>query len=164
MDIHIDTMQDFDWEQIREIYREGLNTGQASFEAEPPTWEQWDGAHHRHSRLVAREGNRVVGWGALAPVSKRKCYAGVAEVSIYLSTSRHGMGLGRRLLTELIASSERHGVWSLYGSTFPENEASLRMQTSCGFRVVGQRERIAQHHGIWRDTIITERRSQTVGV
>ena len=164
MDIHIDTMQDFDWEQIREIYREGLNSGQASFETEAPTWEQWDGAHHRHSRLVAREGNRVVGWGALAPVSKRKCYAGVAEVSIYLSTSRQGMGLGRRLLAELIASSERHGVWSLYGSTFPENEASLRMQTSCGFRVVGRRERIAQHHGIWRDTIITERRSQVVGV
>jgi phosphinothricin acetyltransferase len=164
MDIQIDNMLESDWEQVREIYCAGLKTGQASFETEAPTWEKWDDAHHRHSRLVAREGTRAVAWGALAPVSKRNCYAGVAEVSIYVSASFRGHGLGRRLLMELVLSSERHGIWTLYGSTFPENTASLRMQAACGFRVVGRRERIAQHQGIWRDTIITERRSREVGV
>ncbi len=164
MNIRIDNMLESDWEQVLEIYRAGLKTGQASFETEAPTWERWDDAHHRHSRLVAREGTRVVAWGTLAPVSKRNCYAGVAEVSIYVSPSLRGHGLGRRLMMELVLFSERHGIWTLYGSTFPENTASLRMQAACGFRVVGRRERIAQYQGIWRDTIITERRSREVGV
>lgn len=164
MDIIIDPMQDSDWERVREIYLEGLATGQASFETEAPSWEQWDAAHSRHSRLVARDSDRVVAWGALAPMSRRRCYAGVAELSLYVSTAYSGRGIGKRLLSELVASSERCGVWALYGSTFPENEASIKMQLSCGFRVVGRRERIAQHHGVWRDTVITERRSRAVGV
>jgi L-amino acid N-acyltransferase YncA len=164
MDISIDTMRDNDWERVREIYLEGLATGQASFETEAPSWEQWDAAHSRHNRLVARDGGRVVAWAALAPVSRRRCYAGVAEVSLYVSTAYFGRGIGKRLLGELVASSERHGVWTLYTSTFPENEASIKMQLSCGFRVVGRRERIAQRHGVWRDTVITERRSRVVGV
>jgi L-amino acid N-acyltransferase YncA len=164
LDIIIDAMRDGDWEHVRAIYIEGLATGQASFETEAPNWEHWDEAHLRHSRLVARTDGRVVAWAALTPMSRRSCYAGVAEVSIYVSAAYRGCGLGKRLLSELVASSERHGIWTLYGSTFPENDASLRLQAACGFRELGRRERIALHHGVWRDTVITERRSKIVGV
>lgn len=164
MDYLTDDLRPEDWEQVRQVYLDGLATGQASFETEPPSWPRWDKAHHRHTRLVVRQGGRVVAWAALAPVSARHCYAGVAEVSLYVAADQRGRGLGKRLLQELIASSERHGIWSLYGATFPENEASIRMQLACGFRVVGRRERIARHHGVWRDTILTERRSRVVGV
>jgi len=163
MEIEIDTLRESDWERVRAIYLEGLATGQASFETEAPRWADWDAAHLKHSRLAARDEGRVVGWAALTPMSKRRCYAGVAEVSIYVAAAARGRGLGRRLLAELVASSERHGTWTLFGSTFPENAASLRAQAACGFRVMGRRERIAQHHGVWRDTIITERRSKVVG-
>src|SRR5207237_4984772 len=97
-------------------------------------------------------------------VSRRRCYAGVAEVSLYVADAWRGRGAGRALLLALIESSERHGIWSLYGACFPENEASVRLQLACGFRVVGRRERIAQLHGVWRDTLLTERRSRVVGV
>jgi L-amino acid N-acyltransferase YncA len=160
----VEEMRQDDWDVVRFIFEDGLATGNASFEVESPSWQEWDERHHRHSRLVARTGDRVVGWAALAPVSHRACYAGVAEVSLYVASDWRGQGIGKRLLEALIASSERHGIWSLYSSTFPENEASTRLQISCGFRVVGRRERIARHRGAWRDTIITERRSKVVGL
>ena len=163
LDLTIRAMHSDDWDAVRRIYQEGLATGLASFETEAPTWQDWDGAHHRHSRLVACRGDQVVAWAALAPVSRRECYAGVAEFSIYVAQAQRGQTVGRTLLKALIASSETHGIWTLYGSTFPENQASIRLQTSCGFRIVGRRERIARHHGVWRDTIVTERRSQVVG-
>ena len=152
-----------DWEQVRAIYVEGIASGQATFEIEAPSWEQWSAAHHPFARLVARLGGRVVGWGALSPVSRRSCYAGVAEVSVYVSADARGRGIGRQLLLAVIAESERQGVWTLQGATFPENEASLRLQRACGFREIGRRERIAQLRGVWRDTILSERRSPVVG-
>jgi len=164
MDFQIDEMGPDDWEQVRQIYLDGLATGQASFEVEAPSWESWDQRFHRHSRLVAREKGQVIAWAALAPVSTRPCYAGVAEASLYVAADHRGLGVGKRLLEALIESSERNGIWSLYGATFPENTASIELQLACGFRIVGRRERIAQHHGVWRDTIITERRSKVVGV
>jgi phosphinothricin acetyltransferase len=164
MDITIDTMRGDDWPAVRQIYRDGLATGQSSFEMEAPTWEAWNAGHHQHSRLVARCAGQVVGWAALAPVSARRCYAGVAEVSLYVAAEARGQGIGALLLRTLIAESERNGIWSLYGGTFPENTASIRLQLAAGFRIVGCRERIAQHHGVWRDTIITERRSKVAGV
>ena len=163
MDLTIDAMRADDWDAVRRIYGEGLATGNASFETEAPAWEAWDAKYHAHSRLVARLGGRVVGWAALAPVSPRACYAGVAEVSLYVTDDCRGRGVGKKLMEALIASSERHGIWSLYGSTFPENVASLRLQEACGFRVVGRRERIAKRNGVWRDTVMTERRSRVVG-
>jgi L-amino acid N-acyltransferase YncA len=159
----IEDMRPHDWEAVRRIYEEGLASGEASFEAEVPAWPAWDEGHHHHSRLVARAAARVVGWAALAPVSYRACYAGVAEVSLYVAAGWRERGVGKRLLMALVESSERHGIWSLYASTFPENEASIRLQMACGFRVVGRRERIAKHRGVWRDTVITERRSRVVG-
>jgi phosphinothricin acetyltransferase len=164
MELRIDALQGSDWARVRAIYLEGLATGEASFETEAPSWDAWNAAHLEYSRLVVREGTEVVAWAALSPMSRRRCYAGVAEFSLYVAGAARGRGVGRRLLAALVASSERHGIWTLFGSTFPENEASLRVQAACGFRVLGRRERIAQHRGVWRDTVITERRSRVVGV
>jgi L-amino acid N-acyltransferase YncA len=163
MRIDIDSMTPDDWQQVRAIYLEGIAFGQATFEVEAPAWERWDAGHHPFARLVARSNGRVIGWAALSPVSSRPCYAGVAEVSVYVAAEDRGHGIGRQLLLAVVAESERQGIWTLQGATFPENEASLRLQQSCGFRQIGRRERIAQHRGIWRDTILTERRSRQVG-
>ncbi len=160
----IDDMRSDDWQQVRCIYLDGLATGHCSFETEAPPWERWDAAHHTHSRLVVRQADRVIAWAALAPTSTRRCYAGVAEVSLYVAADARGRGIGKRLLTALIASAERHGIWTLQGATFAENTASIRLQLACGFRILGRRERIAQHLGRWRDTILTERRSAVVGI
>jgi L-amino acid N-acyltransferase YncA len=161
--IDIEAMVASDWEHVRAIYLEGIDTGQATFEVEAPSWEEWDAAHHEFSRFVARADARVLGWAALSPVSRRCCYSGVAEVSVYVSANSRGLGIGRRLLVATIAESESHGIWTLQGATFPENEASRRLQKACGFREIGRRERIAQLRGVWRDTILTERRSTTIG-
>jgi len=163
-DVLIVEMRREDWDAVCRIYEAGLATGNASFEVDSPSWQVWDECHHSHSRFVARSGDEVVGWAALSPMSHRACYAGVAEVSVYVDARWRGRGVGKRLLDALIASSERQGIWSLYCSTFPENDASIRLQLSCGFCMVGRRESIAQHHGVWRDTVITERRSKLVGV
>lgn len=160
----IDTLRPEDWDQVRQIYLDGLATGMASFEVEAPSWQRWDSGHLPHSRLVVRQEDKVIAWAALSPVSTRTCYAGVAEVSLYVAAGHRGQGIGKRLLQAVIESSEGHGIWTLCGATFAENTASIRLQQSCGFRIVGRRERIARHHGIWRDTILTERRSIRTGV
>jgi phosphinothricin acetyltransferase len=164
MSVEIRPMEPADWERVRAIYEQGIASGQATFELEAPTWERWDAAHLPFARLVARFEGRVIGWAALSPVSGRCCYAGVAEASVYVDTDHRGQGVGRQLLLETIAESERRGIWTLQGGAFAENEASLRLQRACGFRVVGKRERIGQLHGVWRDTVLTERRSPVVGV
>jgi phosphinothricin acetyltransferase len=161
--MRIEPLTPEDWSQVRAIYEEGITTRQATFETELPSWEQWDSAHLESGRFVARDNDRVLGWGALSPVSRRRCYAGVAEVSVYVRESDRGRGVGRALLEQVIAASEAQGIWTLQGSTFPENAASLRLQERCGFRVVGRRERIAQMNGVWRDTVLTERRSAKIG-
>jgi phosphinothricin acetyltransferase len=163
MDLIIDALTDADWEQARAIYLEGVATGQATFEVEAPTWEQWDAGHLPVARLAAWSDGRLVGWAALSPASRRKCYSGVAEVSVYVAAACRGCGVGKALLQALVAAAEANGIWTLQGHTFPENTASLRLQEACGFRVVGRRERIARHHGVWRDTVLTERRSPVAG-
>src|SRR5512140_2616638 len=156
-------LQPSDWPAVRAIYAEGIATRQATFETEPPSWETWDAGHHPFARIVAEDGGRVVGWAALSPVSRRACYAGVAEVSAYVAAAARGRGLGRALLEALIREAEAHGIWTLQGATFPENTASLRLQGSFGFRILGRRERVARLDGVWRDTVLTERRSPIVG-
>ncbi len=148
-----------DWPAVERIYAAGIATGQATFETATPSWEDWDERHHAFGRLVAAVGEEVVGWAALSPVSRRPAYAGVAEVSVYVAPNHQGAGIGRALLATLIAASEAHGIWTLQSSVFPENEASLALHERAGFRVVGRRERIGQLDGVWRDTIILERRS-----
>jgi L-amino acid N-acyltransferase YncA len=163
MSFLVDPLSHTDWPRVREIYLEGIATGQATFETEPPSWENWDATHLPACRLAARSADLLVGWAALSPVSRRSCYAGVAEVSVYVAAAQRGQGVGKGLLQALIAASEALGIWTLQGATFAENAASLRLQTSCGFRMVGRRERIGQLHGVWRSTILTERRSSAVG-
>jgi phosphinothricin acetyltransferase len=164
MGLEIAEMQPADWERVRAIYEQGIASGEATFELEAPSWEKWDASHHSFGRLVARLDGRVIGWAALSPVSSRCCYAGVAEVSVYIDADSRKQGVGGQLLLAAIAESERHGIWTLQGGTFPENVASLRLQHACGFRTIGRRERIGQLHGVWRDTVLTERRSPVVGV
>jgi L-amino acid N-acyltransferase YncA len=161
MNCVIDQMRASDWEQVRAIYLEGIRTGHATFETEAPSWEQWNDAHLSFARFVMRDGEKVLGWAALSAVSKRHVYRGVAELTVYVAESARGKGIGRALLEALINESERNGIWTLQASIFPENIASVELHRRCGFREVGRRERIAMLNGVWRDTLLFERRSET---
>ena len=163
MEYAIEAMQEADGEQVRAIYLEGIATGDATFETAAPNWDQWDAAHLRFARLVARDENNLFGWAALSPVSQRCVYGGVGEVSVYVAAASRGRGIGRRLLEGLIAESEQNGIWTLQAGIFPENTGSLAIHQHCGFREVGRRERIGKMNGVWRDTILLERRSPVVG-
>jgi phosphinothricin acetyltransferase len=163
-DVIIDSMRGDDWPMVRAIFAQGIASGHATFETEPPSWDHWTAAHLQHSRFVARLDDQVVGWIALSRVSQRLCYSGVAEVSYYVAADHRGHGIGTRLLQTVIASSEQQGVWMLTAGIFPENTASCRLVAANGFRLVGRRERIGQMNGIWRDTLLYERRSRQVGV
>lgn len=152
------------YQAVKTIYEQGISTKNATFQTSAPEWEEWDKNHLAHSRLVAKLGDEVLGWAALTPVSGRCVYAGVAEVSIYIGTLHIGKGIGKSLLQELIAASEKEGIWTLQAGIFPENESSLRLHCSAGFRLLGTRERIGQMDGKWRDTVLLERRSNLVGI
>jgi phosphinothricin acetyltransferase len=160
----VDAMRPADWGEVSRIYAEGIATGNATMETEPPSWESWDREHRSDCRLVARDGRSVLGWAALSRVSERCAYGGVAEVSVYVSAAARGRGLGRALLSALIRSSEEAGIWTLQAGIFPENTASLAIHQACGFRVVGVREKLGRLQGVWRDVALLERRSDTVGV
>jgi len=152
-----------DAEAVLRIYAEGIATGEATFQTEVPTWAAWDASHLAAPRLVARDdAGRVVGWCALTPVSSRAVYAGVTEVRVYVAAEARGRGVGRALLEAMVRESEAAGVWTLQAGIFPENAASLALHEACGFRVVGTWERIGRHHGVWRDVVLMERRSQRV--
>jgi phosphinothricin acetyltransferase len=151
-----------DWAEVAVIYAAGVATRNATFETGVPSWEDWDARHLARPRLVGEEIGAVVGWATLSPVSTRACYAGVAEVSVYVAPDRQGRGVGGALLEVLVARSEAKGIWTLQTSIFPENRASLALHRRCGFRVVGTRERIGKLDGSWRDTVLLERRSSAV--
>jgi phosphinothricin acetyltransferase len=154
-----------DWPAVARIYRAGIDAGNATFEAEVPTWERWRAARLAEPCLVARdERGETIGWAALTPASARAVYAGVAEVSIYVDPARAGCGVGRALLLALIEASERAGIWTLRAGIFPENAASIALHERCGFRLIGTHERIGRMpDGRWRDVVLYERRSSTVG-
>ena len=157
-------MRPDDWQVVWIIYQEGIDTGQATFETAVPSWEEWDAGKLSTGRLVAKMGGSIAGWAALNPVSQREVYAGIAEVSIYVADAVRGQGVGKALLQAVVESSERAGYWMLQAVMFPENEASVTLHRACGFRLVGKREKVARHYGVWRDTVLMERRSQIVGV
>jgi len=162
-EITIRTMTTNDWESVAEIYKQGIETGNATFQKEIPTREEWDNGHLKTCRLIAEKDKTIVGWAALTAVSGRCVYAGVAEVSVYISSHFRGLKIGAKLLEKLIAASENEGLWTLQAGIFPENEASLKIHKNLGFREVGYREKIGKMHGTWRNTILMERRSKIVG-
>ena len=164
MEFTVREMVAADWEEVRRIYLEGIAGGNATFESEAPSWERWDAGHVRSCRLVAANGERILGWAAASPTSSRPVYAGVAEVSVYVERDAQGLGVGSALLSALVAASEREGFWTLQAGIFPENEASLALHKRHGFRVVGRRERMGRmQDGRWRDVLLLERRSDRAG-
>jgi phosphinothricin acetyltransferase len=166
------------WPAVREIYREGIATGNATFETEVPDWEKWNHSHLKICRLVAvepmdedmgelltsLEKRSMLGWAALSPVSSRHVYRGVAEVSVYVAASARGRGIGKALLQALVGESEGNGIWTLQAGIFPENAASIALHKSCGFRDVGVRRRIGKLGDTWRDVLLLERRSARIGI
>lgn len=162
--ITLEKMQPPDWEAVRQIYEEGIATGNATFQQTAPTWDEWNSSHLPHSRIVAKENGDTLGWAALTPVSGRCVYSGVAEVSVYVSNRARGKGLGKQLLQKLIEESEANNIWTLEAGIFPENIASIKIHEDRGFHKLGTREKIGQINGIWRDTILMERRSKIIGV
>lgn len=163
MDLTIAPMTPEDWPAVRAIFAEGIATGHATFETEVPEWAAWDAGHLLSPRLVARSEGSIAGWAALSPVSRRRCYAGVAEVSIYVAGRARGRGVGRALLEALAAAADGAGLWTLQAVMFPENPASVALHRRAGFRLVGRRERIGRLNGAWRDTLLLERRSPSTG-
>jgi phosphinothricin acetyltransferase len=151
-----------DWEAVADIYWDGIRDGLATFETSLPTWEEWAAAHPPGLRLVAEAGFAIAGWIAASPVSGRRAYRGVVEHSVYVAADRRRQGIGRLLLDGLIARTEAAGIWTIQTSIFPENRASLALHRGCGFREVGVRERIGRRDGLWRDTVLLERRTPRV--
>lgn len=164
MSTEIHNLRPEHYPEVRKIYENGIATGNATFQSESPDWSEWDKSHLQQCRFVSVENNMVTGWAALTPVSGRCVYAGVAEVSVYVSESHRGKGIGKYLLKKLIEESEGKNIWTLQAGIFPENIPSIKLHESLGFRQVGYREKIGQMKGIWRDTVLLERRSKIVGI
>lgn len=156
-------MEAGDWDAVSAIYRQGIETNNATFQQEVPAWENWDKSHIKSCRIIAEKDGSLAAWAALTPVSDRCVYAGVAEVSVYVSDDHKGEKVGTRLLEKLIAAAESEGLWTLQAGIFPENKASLRIHENLGFRQIGYREKIGKMNGAWRDTVLLERRSKIVG-
>ncbi len=152
------------WQTVRSIYEEGIRTGNATFQHSAPEWDEWTSSHLSHSRIIAIVDNEIAGWAALTPVSGRCVYAGVGEVSVYVAEKFLGQKIGNALLQELIKQSELNDIWTLQAGIFPENAGSIKIHEANGFRTVGYREKIGQMNGVWRDTVLMERRSNIVGI
>jgi len=153
-----------DWELVAKIYKQGIDTGNATFQQTIPTWDEWNAAHVLCCRIVAEVDNEIAGWAALSSVSARAVYAGVAEVSVYVANKHRGLQIGTALLKSIITESERNGFWTLQSGIFPENTASIAIHKKSGFREIGYREKVANMKNIWRNTILFERRSTVTGV
>lgn len=149
---------------VKKIYEQGLATGNSTFQTSAPDWSEWDQSHISNCRIVGIENDQVIGWAALTPVSGRCVYAGVAEVSVYVDEKFRGKGYGTTLLDALIRESEKNNLWTLQAGIFPENVSSIKIHEALGFRQVGYREKIGQLKGVWRNTVLLERRSNKVGI
>lgn len=169
MKITIDSMKPEDWKQVRAIYLEGIATENATFEAQPPEWEKWDSAHVPEPRLIAKNDGEIVAWASLSRVSARRVYAGVGEISIYVAAKYRGQGIGSELMRFFVDRTEKKGFWTLQAGIFPENKDSIKLHEKHGFRVLGIREKVGKMdfgklRGKWRDVVLMERRSKTVGI
>ena len=150
--------------EVARIYKEGIDTGRATFETEVPSWEKWDASHFSFGRISVMEDDHMCGWAALTPVSNRCVYGGVAEVSVYVSKNCWGRGIGTQLLNSLIQISEENQIWTLQSSIFRNNTSSIKLHEKCGFRVIGYKEKIGKLHGQWHDNILLEKRSTKIGI
>jgi L-amino acid N-acyltransferase YncA len=164
MELLFRSMTEGDWTNVAEIYRQGIETGNATFQQSIPDWNEWDKAHLKLCRFVAIKNNFVIGWAALSPVSSRYVYRGVAEVSVYVDNRNKGQKVGTKLLERLVEESEKNNFWTLQAAIFPENIESLKMHKALGFRMVGRRKKIGKMNDRWRDTILMERRSKRAGI
>lgn len=153
-----------DWSIVANIYKSGIDTNNATFETQIPSWENWDNSHLKFARIVALIKNQLVGWAALSPVSNRCVYGGVAEISVYVDEKHRSIGIGKALLENLIPLSEENGIWTLQAGIFRENISSIKLHESAGFRIVGYREKIGKLNGKWIDTYLLEKRSPTLGL
>jgi len=162
--MQITTFNEADYDRVSEIYKQGIETGLATFQDEIPAWNDWDKGHLKACRLAIFSNGKMAGWAALTPVSSRCVYAGVAEVSIYIGEDFRGKGIGKTLLNELVRQSEKEGFWTLQSGIFSENVASITLHETCGFRQIGYREKIGKKNGVWKDNVIMERRSKVVGI
>ena len=156
-------LTEHDWGEVSDIYQQGIISGNATFETSIPSWQQWDGSHLQHSRIIAILQDQIAGWAALSPVSGRCVYGGVAEVSVYVANMHEGKSIGSNLLTQLVNISEQNGIWTLQSGIFPENKGSIRIHEKNGFRTIGYREKIGKMNGVWRDILLMERRSNITG-
>nr|WP_299070887.1 GNAT family N-acetyltransferase [uncultured Allomuricauda sp.] len=162
--MNVREMKASDWDEVSKIYAEGVSTGFATFEQNIPNFEDWDAAHLQQCRLIAEEDGTILGWAALSPVSSRCVYGGVGEVSVYIASNSRGKGIGKMLLEQLILESEKAGLWTIQSGIFPENQASIKLHKKVGFRFIGKRERIGKtKDGVWKDNLLFEKRSNTVG-
>ncbi|URZ09192.1 GNAT family N-acetyltransferase [Clostridium felsineum] len=165
MDYNIREMKAEDWEAVAKIYSEGIDTGKATFQSELPNFEEWDKGHMKNCRIVACDGENILGWAALSPTSSRCVYKGVAEVSIYIGEAYRGKGVGKNILNTLVKLSEENGLWTLQSGIIKENTSSIALHRRCGFRDIGIREKIAKMpNGTWHDTVLMERRSTFIGI
>jgi len=162
--MNIEKLTEKHWPEVKAIYESGLATGNANFSHQVPDWDRWDANHVKNCRLVAEADGVVLGWAALTAIADNCVLAGVAEVSIYVAEGRRGKGIGRQLLAELVKSSEENNFWTLESRIFAENIASLKIHLDNGFRLIGTRERIGKLNGVWRDTLLLERRSVKIGL
>ena len=160
--LQVDELTAGDWPAVSAVYADGIATRNATFETEVPAWEAWDSSHLADHRFVALREGEVVGWAAASAVSGRCCYSGVVENSVYVAEAARGQGVGRRLLEELIASTETAGIWTIQAGMFPENEGSIRLHGAVGFEKVGTHKRLGKLDGVWRDVLLLERRSPRV--
>lgn len=168
MDFNVDDFiirefQDYDWSDVMRVYQQGLDLNIATFQTECPSFEVWNERHSKDCRFVADWNGKVVGFIVIAPTSVREVYKGVVEVSIYVDLNCAGKGIGKALMTHLIAESEKLGYWTLYSSVIEENKASIALHEACGFRRIGFREKIAKDRfGVWHNTINFEKRNHTM--
>jgi L-amino acid N-acyltransferase YncA/DNA-binding transcriptional ArsR family regulator len=158
-DVSVRTLRAGDWPAVRAIYGEGIATRHATFETSVPSRAALERAWLPGHRWVAEIDGTVAGWAAITRVSSRACYAGVGDTSVYVGEGFRGRGVGTVLLHRQVTAADAGELWTLQTSIFPENRASLTLHHSAGFRTIGVRERIARLDGVWRDTILLERRS-----
>lgn len=164
MKMNIRSFRKEDWSQVKDIYEQGIATGQATFETSAPSFEKWESTIASNLCLVAEDEKGIQGWCKISNVSDRCVYSGVGEVSVYVRDESRGKGVGKLLLQAMIKESESKGYWTLSAGVFPENIPSLHLHQSVGFHEVGIRQRIGKLNGVWRDVVLLERRSQNIGI